>query len=296
LVPGIATAEEPVSSSDSGRILVVGKVSDNPRKHAGFLKPIGEYVATRMEDLGVTGYKILMARDNAQMMSYLREGRVDWVTETAFSAAIFARETGAEPLVRKWKKGVAEYHTVFFTRHDSGLTNLSDLRGKVIAFEDPGSTSAFYIPTAMLISEGLELVKLTSPRERPPEDKVGFVFSNEEVNSSTWVHKGLVDAAAFSNLDWEKDDHTYVAMRKDLKIFEQSLDFPRAIEMVRPGLEPEIKARLRELLLSAHLDPDASNALRAYQKTARFDEITPAIAASLDEAQRIADIVRESAL
>jgi phosphonate transport system substrate-binding protein len=52
-------------------------------------------------------------------------------------------DAGAEPLLQEWKKGVAEYKTVFFVRKDSGITSFKALVGKKIPFEDAGSTSAF---------------------------------------------------------------------------------------------------------------------------------------------------------
>ena len=170
--------------------IVIGKVSSNPKKHHSRLKPIADYVAAKMTDLGITGAKVLMAKDNAQMVRYLRQGRVDWVTETAFATVIYQDAQVAEPLVRKWKKGVPEYHTVFVTRRDSDIRSFDDLAGRTIAFEDPGSTSAFLVPYATLKEQGMSLVELASPREKAPEGKVGYVFSHEEINTSIWVHKG----------------------------------------------------------------------------------------------------------
>ena len=131
--------------------LVIGKVSHNPKKHYRHLKPIAEYVAERMADLGIRRVKVLMARDNRQMLKYLRQGRVDWVTETVMSAAVFKREAGAEILLRKWKKDASEYYSIFFVRKDSGIEGLDDLAGRTIALEDPGSTSAFFVPVKTLL-------------------------------------------------------------------------------------------------------------------------------------------------
>ncbi len=156
--PAIGLAADRGADTD-GRVLVIGKVSVNPKKHYRYLKPIADYAVSRMGDLGYTRAKVLMAKNNRQMIRYLRRGIVDWVTETPFSSMILKDKAGAELLVRKWKKGVPEYHTVFFTRSDSGIETLADLKGRTIAFEDSGSTTAFYIPAETLIGQGLELVE-----------------------------------------------------------------------------------------------------------------------------------------
>ena len=56
-------------------------------------------------------------------------------------------------------------------------------------------------------------------------------------------------------------------------VFHESREFPRAVELVRAGLDPVIEQRLRAVLLAAHTDPAAQAALAAYSRTERFDEI-----------------------
>ncbi len=273
--------------------LVIGKVSHNPKKHYRYLKPIAKYVAGHMEDLGIDRVKVLMARDNRQMLKYLRRGRVDWVTETVISAAVFKREAGAEIMLRKWKKDASEYHSVFFVRKDSGIEELDELAGRVIALEDRGSTSAFFVPIKILLDRGLTLVKLDSLRARPPAGKVGYVLAGEEINISTLVHKGIVDAGAFNNIDWDKEDHLPHIFQRDMRIIHRSASLPRAVELVRAGLDPAVKARLKALLLQAHEDPAARAALRAYQQTARFDELSPAQLETIDGLYDTVLVVRE---
>ncbi|MDM8545571.1 phosphate/phosphite/phosphonate ABC transporter substrate-binding protein [Candidatus Venteria ishoeyi] len=275
-------------------VLVIGKVSSNPKKHYRYLKPMADYAVSKMGDLGIKRAKVLMARNNKQMIGYLRSGKVDWVTETIFNALIFQKKAKAQFILRKWKKGVPEYHTVFFTRKDSGINTLAQLKGKVIAFEDPGSSTAFFLPAMALLQTNLELLELGSPREQAPKDRVGYVFSRQEINTSTWVHKGLVNAGAYNNLDWEKEDHNPGLFRKDMQIIYQTKPYPRAIELVRKDLDAVIVQRLKEVLLNAHNDPDASAALRAYQKTTKFDELTPDILMKLDNARNVLQQVQDS--
>ena len=274
----------PTEHSDQRRqILVIGKVSNNPKKHYRYLKPIADYVTKQMSDLGISEARVLMARDNEQMIRYLMEGKIDWVTETIFSAIIYKKYADAEFLVKKWKKGVPDYRTVFFTRKDSPIFHFSDLVGKKIAFEDMGSSTAFYYPASALIKEGLELVQLTSPMEQAPEGKVGYVFSNQEINTSSWVYRKMADAGTFNNLDWEKDDHIRASFREEMRIFHTLPPLPRAIEVVRKDLDPVIKNRLKELLLKAHEDPKAKRPLWAYQQTDKFEEIDQSDQKNIDE-------------
>jgi phosphonate transport system substrate-binding protein len=266
----VTAAEESTARKNT---LVIGKVSNNPRKHYRYLKPMVDYAVTHMKDLGIEKGEVLMARDDEQMIQFLRRGRVDWVTETAYSALLYEYHDAAEILLRKWKKDSDEYHTVFFTQKDSSIQSLSDLKGKVIALEHAGSTTAFFEPLLCLLNEGIHFQRLPSFKDRPAENRVGYVFSHQEINSSVWVHKGLVDAGAFNNQDWNKSDHMYRNMRNDMVIFHRSQPIPRAFELVSAGLDAEVRERLKSVLLNAHLDNKAQKALRAYQMTRQFDEL-----------------------
>jgi phosphonate transport system substrate-binding protein len=274
------------------RTLVIGKVTENPKKLYRYLKPMVDYAVKHMQDLGFTDGKVLMCKDNRQMISYLRQRKVDWITETPFSAAIFEKKAGAEIFLRKWKKGVPEYHTVFFTRKDSDIFTLSDLKGKTIAFGDSGSSTAFFIPAAVLIHEGLTLTQLATPREKPPGEMVGYAFSGQEINTATWVYRGVTAAGAFNNIDWEKDDHVRKFFREEMRIFHKTKSFPRAVEVVRKDLDPRVKQRLKSILLNAHNDPEAKKVLHFYQKTKKFDELDEKSLAERDEVRLLLKIVQ----
>ncbi|MEW8507707.1 MAG: phosphate/phosphite/phosphonate ABC transporter substrate-binding protein [Candidatus Thiodiazotropha sp.] len=271
------------SSSDTDT-LVLGKISHNPKKHYRYLKPMLKYAVDRMRDLGIRKGKIRMAKTKEQLAELVASGEVDWVTETPIAAAYLHEASGAEILLRKWKKGMPEYHTVFFSRTDGPVKRLEDLKGKTIALEDPASTTAYYLPLSAMLKKGLILEKLKSFREEVSADRVGFLFAREEINIATLVHKGLVDAGAFSNLDWDKEDHLPSKYRQEFSIIETLPPVIRAVELVRSDLDPAVKARLEEVLLKTEEDPKAAAALNAYQKTKRFDKL------SVDQKQSIYDM------
>lgn len=279
------------SVEPTGKTLVIGKVSQSPKKHIQSLKLMADYLASHMHDLGYTKGKVLVSRNKEDLAEQLRLGKVDLVTETAFSAIYLQNKAGAEPILRKWKKGVAEYHSIIFVRKDSGINNLQDLKGKTIAFEDANSASAYYLPAAALIGAGLNLQQLSSPREKAGAEFLGYVFSKQEINTSIWVAKGRVDAGALSNLDWQKNDHMPESFRSDLKIIHTTSSIPRAIEVVRKTLPEEVKARIKTLMLNMDKDPDGYEPLRRYQKTRKFDPLSEETLKNLHKMDALLKIV-----
>ncbi|PZQ25038.1 MAG: metal-binding protein [Stenotrophomonas acidaminiphila] len=273
----LPAAVVPAKAAGDERVLVLGRISDDPKAHYEQLKPLLDYVVPRMRDVGITEGRILMARDAQQMTSYLRRGRVDWVTETAGTGMRLQERAGARPLLLTERGGVSRYHGVFFVRRDSGLERLADLKGRTVAFQNTASTSAYFAPSVALLDAGQRMEILLSPMDRPSADSVGYVFARSELNIAAWVHKRLVDAGVVSNLDWD-----------DVRRMPPSFR-----EMVRGDLDPRIEARLREVLLEAANDPAARDALNVFFRTTRFLPVDPASQQALDDLRRGVTRVRE---
>lgn len=282
------------ANNDDKVDFVIGRISDNPQKHYKRMMPMANYLAEHLKDVGVNNVRVLLAPNGEKMAQYMRDGKVDMVTETVFLASYLRDKAGAEPILKTWRKGAPSYHTVFFVRKDSGINNLADLKGKTIAFEELRSTSAYMVPASIFIREGFKITKLGSPRENPPSDEVGYVFSGEEINSTMLVHKRLVQAAAFSNLDWESDDDIPKAIRNEMRIIYRTRDFPRAMELVRKDLNPVLKKRIKELLLKIKKNPQGASVLKAYQNVTQFTLLEKSDYDGLDEAAKLRIIVRDN--
>ena len=291
LVLLLAPLVQAASVDDADTTLVLGRISDDPKRHYHQLRPLLDYIVPRMAEVGIREGRILMARDAQQMASYLRRGRVDWVTETAGTGLWLVERGSARLLVATERDGVALYRSVIFVRRDSGIRTLADLRGRSIAFQHTASTSAYLAPAAALLRAGLPLELLLSPNDRPRAASVGYLFAQSESNIATWVHKRLVDAGAFSDLDWNNLERLPSSFRADLGVIYQTAPFPRAVEVVRGDLSAARRKRLRQLLLLAGSDPDAREPLQRFFATDRFlpieAELTGALAKLRDDVQRV---------
>lgn len=263
-------------------VLVLGRISDDPRAHYEQLKPLLDYVVPRMADVGIREGRILMARDAQQMASYMRRGRVDWVTETAGTAMLLRQRASAVPFLLTERDGTSHYHSIFFARRDRGLRGLDDLRGRRVAFQRPSSTSAYFVPAAELLERSMPLEILLSPDDQPTPNAVGYLFARSELNIATWVHKGLVDAGVMSNLDWDSPRRMPSAFRRDLTVIARTPEYPRAVEVVRGDLDPRVAARLREVLLEAPSHPAGRDALLRFFQTTRFLPVDAGSARALE--------------
>lgn len=271
-----------VCAAEVPRVLVMGCITNNATQNYERMQPIANYVQANLADLGVETVEIFTVDSHAKMLALLRDQRVDWVSATAYMATLFERETGAEIVLAKSIKGKARYHSVFFARKDSGIESLEQLKGRKIAFEKPSSTSAFYLPAAEILGAGLGLKSVVAPFETAPSDKVGYSFSGNEANSTLWVHKGIVDAGAYSSADWQDKKVLPDELRDDLVVFHRTADVPRSFEVVRKGINPLLRERLKQLLLDATHDEAAVAALRGYYRASAFEELNEEDRRALD--------------
>ncbi len=259
-----------IGAQERRDVLVIGRISDDPKAHYEPLKRLLDYVVPKMREVGIREGKVLMAKDAQQMASYLRRGQVDWVTETAGTAMQLQDRGRAQPLLLTERDGVSQYRSVIFVRRDSGIADLDQLRGRSIAFQSTASTSAYFVPAIELLRRDLSLSLLMSPMDRPSSDSVGYLFARSELNIGAWVHKRLVDAGAMSELDWNNPSRLPPAYRRDLVVIHTSPPLPRALEMVRGDLDPQVRDRLAWVLMRAADDEQARQPLKYFFRTTRF--------------------------
>ena len=277
-----ALGTEQPEALDRASILTIARVSGNPRKHYNALGALGAYMAPRLADVGVRSYQVRLARDIEEMTEWLRSGEVDLVMETPFSAIAFEQDAGAELLLRAWKGGLPGYRTVFFARKDSSIFSLADLRGKVIAFEDAGSTSGFLVPFTAMLHDGLLLKPHLPGEEHHTGSEVRYLFAGSELNVAAWVARGRVDAGAFSDLDWNNASKMPPGFKEDLTIIHQTPEIVRSLVLAREGLAEPVKRRISEVLKAMDDSVEGRVALEALYETRRFDALEGEAAKSLN--------------
>jgi len=78
------------------------------------------------------------------------------MSPAAYAAAWVESNGNVEPfLVTQEADGSTSYIAVMFTRADSGITSLEQMRGKAMAWSDPNSASGYLIPRAALRQQGI---------------------------------------------------------------------------------------------------------------------------------------------
>lgn len=235
------------------------------RKIAG-CAPFARYVAERLKEFGVTGGKVVVAEDFDQMVQKIRKKEVDVVLESAFSAIELGNKTGMKPKLLVWKHGISEYSTLFFVRKDSPISSLKDLKGKVLALQDPYSTSGFLVPVAELRRNGIEVA---SSKDSAAPAVVRYVLVEHEKNQAFWVLQKRADAGAFGSDDWDELDPPVQA---DLRVLHTTKPVLRYLASFHPDLPAGLAAAIAKIMVG--MDDDAEGR-RILKEAADTRKITP---------------------
>jgi phosphonate transport system substrate-binding protein len=229
------------------------------------------YVARKLSSAPAIEGRIVVAPTQSGLANLLTEQKVDFYMESPYPTYLINNVYGAgKLLLRRWKGGMAEYHAVIFTKKNSETRRLEDLRGKIIAFEDPGSTSGHFLPKFFLSRRGFKLSEKTriEPNVSPGEVGYIFVYSQDKIVDLVLIKS--VAAGAFSN-----DDYATLDERKksDITILAETDRLPRHLLSIRRDLAPVLVDRLEKLLPSMHQDPEGRLILQRTDGTTKFDAL-----------------------
>ena len=167
------------------------------------------------------------------MIKLLEEKRVDFYMESPYPTYLINRLGAAKLLLRAWKGGMAEYRSLIFATKQSGVTEPKELRGRIIAFEDPGSTSGYFLPKLFLLKKGFSLSEQTSLESKISAREIDYVFANTTNDVVNLVLQRKVSAGAFSTDDYaglEGSNKTLIS------ILAETESVPRHLVSVRKDL------------------------------------------------------------
>ncbi len=248
------------------KVLSIGRATNDVISQQKRLEPIITYLSAKLKDIGIERGEVVLAGDNkvSSLIRLVKEGKIDIILESPLIATLLKVETDAVPILTVWREGVGEYNSLIFVRKDSGIQKIEDLKGKLVAFKDPGSNSGYFLPQIGLKAKGLELIQLSSFNSIAPNDKIGYVFAGSELNISSWVFYKKAAAGALSNLAWISPKDVPQSYKKDFKIIYESPKTPEFIVLVRPGLPKRLVERIKEEFLKMNKSKEGRESLEPY--------------------------------
>ena len=251
--------------------ITLGLVSGTSQKEIeAHFQNFVRYVARKLGSGPETEGRVVIVPTPLQMAKFLEEKKIDFYMESPYPTYVINKQGAAVLLLRRWKGGMAEYRGLIFSKKESETNRLEQLRGKMMAFEDPGSTSGYFLPKVLLLKKGFKLVEKPRPDAKVGPKEIGYVFASTDINVVNLVLSKRVAAGAISDDDYGALDGSKKA---DIIILTQTDLFPRHLVSVRKDLDPTVKNRLKEVLLSMHQEDEGRTIMQQTDNTTKFDPL-----------------------
>jgi phosphonate transport system substrate-binding protein len=160
--------------------------SEQIRKFGPMVKYLERTLGTKVEFVPVSDYPAAVEA--------LVNKQVDMVWFGGFTFVQAKLRSGDKIIPLAQREEDTQFRSVFITQKTSGITKLSDLKGKQVSFGSASSTSGHLMPRSFLLEAGLE----------PERDFKRVAFSGAHDATIASVVSGRVDAAALDITVWRK--------------------------------------------------------------------------------------------
>lgn len=254
----------------SSEPLVIGSVHREAAAEIQKFSPLASYLRKQLQPEGTNEVRIVVAQDVSQMGTLLRNGKVDLYIDSPFTSIAASLYSGSNFLLRRWKRGQAEYRSIIFAKKDSNLQRLDDLKGRVLAFEEPFSSSGYLLPKMALAQQGLKLVPKEDATNPLNREEVRYVFSLDDENTVVHVLRGKVSAGATDDQTYQRETQRYP---NGLKVIYTTAFFPRHLVSCRADLSPKLATKIKQILIGMDQSPEGRSALKQFEETTKFDEV-----------------------
>ncbi len=216
-----------------------------------------ECVRAQIEALLGIPTKIYAPADYNGVIEGLLGGNLDmaWLGASGYAKVYLTNPDAVEPvLVKINKDGSFGYYSVGFSRVDSGIESLDDMKGKVFGFGDPNSTSGYLIPSIEIPQSGYSM--------KPGEYFKDVVFTGGHEQTIVAVFNGDINAGVTwaDGLGEWVDGYNSGALRKaadaglvdmtQIQEIWRSKLIPEGPIVLRKNLPEKVKLKVTGLLAS----------------------------------------------
>lgn len=287
-----ALGTQPGSGTEVGSrtTLVIGSVSADAADDVEEYQPIADYLAARLDSFGYTAGEVVVAPTTVEMARLIRQGHVDLYIDSPFPTFAVDQLTRSEPLVNRWKSGVEKYRTVIYTPARGGVTTIDGLKGRVVAFDHPASTSGYFLPKAALLQVGYTLREVTGPTAAVEPAEIGYYFVGDDSELMEAVATGQAVAGAQNQTQLEEyieengGDYEYLLATPEVY---------RHVVTAAEHLDPAVRAAIQNVLATMHTHEAGQALLKEFKKTSRFTAFEPTPAAAYAGIEELLPLVEQ---
>ncbi len=244
----VAVEKSEGDSPEHPRIRVAVGAMISPKETFIYYRRLLDYVGKKTGRMA----QLIQRKTYGEINELFGKGEIDLAFVCSGPYANGKEKYGFQLLATPQIHGSHFYQSYLLVNEDSPYRSLENLKGMVFAFTDPDSNTGKLVPTYWLGHIG----------ERPETFFKKTLYTYSHDNSILAVARGLVDGAAVDGLIWEYYHHKSPIFTSRTRIIRKSDPYGIPPLVTSRHLSLELKERIRELVLSMHLDPEGRTILK----------------------------------
>ncbi len=159
------------------------------------------------------------------------------------------QKAGYRAIAKMCDKASCTIKAVIVTRRDTGISTVADLRGKIIAFADPGAMVSHILAKSVLREQGLKTAHYTT------------IFARNPPNALLAVYNAEADAAGVGESVLQREEIKQLIDLNQLRILAQSRPIPHLPIAVNSDLDRTIAQRVQQILTGLAKRPEGRRIL-----------------------------------
>lgn len=243
----------PALAQTQSQDFLIGLIPEmNVFKQMERFRPLGEHLS---KETGLDIHFTILNHYGNLIDAFEGEG-MDGAFFGSFTGALAIEQLGVEPLARPVNPdGETTHHGVLYTRKDSGIKNVADMRGKKLAFVDKATTAGYIFPLVYLREKGVENL----------DNFFGAYFFAGSHDATTYaVLDGSADIGVSKNTVFDLVRSVNPRIDAEINVLALSETVPSDSLCVRSDLDDDIKIRLKQALLTLHETAEGRRVLEQF--------------------------------
>jgi phosphonate transport system substrate-binding protein len=127
-----------------------------PSMEAGKIVTSGKEIANYLHEKTGYFFKVAVPTSYASVIEAIGTEETDIAWLATFAYILANEKFGAEVALTTVRNGLDKYKGQFVAMAGSGIENINDIEGKIIAYTDAASTSGYIYPSALLSKKGIQ--------------------------------------------------------------------------------------------------------------------------------------------
>lgn len=232
LAVGCGGPAKTVSATNPAKLKIALLPDESPSTVIKNNEKLKEYLASVLKK----DVELIVTTDYSSMIEAMRKGQIDIAYFGPLSYILLKQKMAdVEPFAAKLEKGSPTYQGVIIASADSGISELSDIKGKTMAYGDQASTSSHLIPKQILLENKLKAGQ---------DYKEVFVGAHDAVLKA--VQNGNAQAGGLSKPIYDQLVENKIVDTAKVKVIKLSPQYPNYPWVMRTSLDKNLQENIRQ--------------------------------------------------